>query len=93
MMNQNRPINSGNFEKGNQVAKGKGRKPGVPNKFTRELKDMILGALAENGGQAYLAEQARENPNAFMTLLGKVLPMTVATPEGSSGKLVIKWES
>ena len=38
---------------------------------------MILGALDEAGGQAYLAQQARQNPTAFMTLLGKVLPQQV----------------
>ena len=39
---------------------------------------MILGALDDAGGQAYLMQQAEENPTAFLTLLGKVLPMTVA---------------
>ena len=38
---------------------------------------MILGALDQAGGQQYLAEQARANPAAFMTLLGKVLPHQV----------------
>lgn len=57
---------------------GKGRKKGTPNKTTKALKEMILGALDEKGGQAYLARQAEENPVAFMTLLGKVLPTTLA---------------
>jgi hypothetical protein len=35
---------------------------------------MILGALDDAGGQAYLAEQAHQNPAAFLTLLGRVLP-------------------
>ena len=39
---------------------------------------MILGALDDAGGQAYLMRQAEENPTAFLTLIGKVLPMTVA---------------
>ena len=39
---------------------------------------MILGALDDAGGQAYLERQAEENPTAFLTLIGKVLPMTVA---------------
>jgi len=39
---------------------------------------MILGALAANGGQAYLEQQADKNPVAFMSLLGKVLPMQIA---------------
>ena len=59
--------------------RGVGRTKGVPNKVTKELKEMILGALDDAGGQAYLAKQAEENPNAFLTLVGKVLPMTVNT--------------
>jgi hypothetical protein len=37
--------------------------------MNRTLREMILGALDDAGGQAYLAEQARENPVAFMALL------------------------
>jgi len=54
-----------------------GRKKGVTNKVTRELKAMILGALDAKGGQEYLERQAVENPVAFLTLLGKVLPTTL----------------
>ena len=54
---------------------GKGRPKGVPNKVTKALKEMILGALDDAGGQDYLASQARDNPAAFLTLIGKVLPM------------------
>jgi hypothetical protein len=67
------------------MAKGRktgGRKAGTPNKVTGELKDMILGALGEVGGQAYLVTQARSNPNAFLTLVGKVLPMQVTGKDG-----------
>lgn len=53
---------------------GKGRQKGVPNKNTKALKDMILGALSDAGGQEYLTRQASENPQAFMGLIGKVLP-------------------
>lgn len=52
-----------------------GRKAGTPNKATRELKDMILGALDAEGGMEYLRAQARENPVAFMSLVGRVLPL------------------
>lgn len=62
-------------------AAGIGRQKGVPNKLTKALKDMILGALDDAGGQKYLAEQAERNPAAFMTLVGKVLPLQV-TGEG-----------
>lgn len=61
---------------------GKGRPKGVPNKSTAALKDMILEALSNQGGAEYLYRQADENPAAFMTLLGKVLPMQVTGAEG-----------
>ena len=38
---------------------------------------MILGALDAAGGQDYLKARAKDNPTAFLTLVGKVLPMTV----------------
>lgn len=56
------------------LRKGGGRKKGVPNKATKALKDMILGALDQAGGQDYLVKQAKINPQAFMGLIGKVLP-------------------
>jgi len=60
------------------IPKTGGRKAGTPNKVNADLKEMILGALDQAGGAAYLLAQAHENPNAFLTLVGKVLPMTVA---------------
>jgi hypothetical protein len=55
-----------------------GRTKGTPNKVTGDLKEMILTALDKKGGVNYLMQQADANPNAFLTLVGKVLPMTVA---------------
>ena len=62
-------------------AAGRGRPKGAKNKMTAALKDMILGALDEAGGQQYLVEQTHQNPAAFLTLLGKVLPLQVAGSE------------
>lgn len=56
---------------------GAGRPKGVQNKLTRELKEMILDALEASGGVEYLRKRAKENPAAFLTLLGKVLPLQV----------------
>lgn len=57
-----------------------------PNKMTKALKDMILGALDGAGGQLYLEERARDPKTqaAFLTLLGKVLPadMRIGDPDG-----------
>ena len=52
-----------------------GRVKGTPNRLTVDLKEMILGALHAKGGQAYLERCADENPVAFMSLLGRILPM------------------
>jgi hypothetical protein len=49
---------------------------------------MILGALAGAGGQDYLQRQAELNPGAFLTLIGKVLPMQITGDGG--GSLVIE---
>lgn len=57
---------------------GAGRKKGVPNKTTTQLKEAILGAFDTVGGQKYLVKIAEEDPRTFCTLLGKVLPTTLA---------------
>ena len=64
--------------KGRPKPEGSGRKKGSIYPETKLLKDMILCALSDAGGQAYLARQAEENPGPFLTLVGKVLPLTVA---------------
>lgn len=66
------------FQPGQPKPEGSGRQPNQANKITKQLKEMILGALDAEGGQEYLRTQAREQPAAFMTLLGKVLPTTIA---------------
>jgi hypothetical protein len=71
---------------------GKGRKKGVPNKTTAAVKDMILQALAESGGVKYLKTQAEKNPTAFLTLVGKVLPLDVKMggPDGGAVEVVFR---
>lgn len=56
---------------------GKGRPKGSPNKVTADVRSMVLGALADAGGQAYLAKQAHLNPGAFLSLVGKTLPKDI----------------
>lgn len=62
------------------MAKGQktgGRKPGSTNKTTAAVKDMILQALSDAGGVKYLVSQAAETPTAFLSLVGKTLPLQV----------------
>lgn len=79
---------------GSAKPKGKprgGSRKGSPNKVTAELKDMILGALDNAGGIDYLTERAQDprTASAFMTLVGKTLPMTVKGP-GENGEHIFQ---
>lgn len=80
----------------NMIGKGQagpGRPKGVPNKNTALLKDAILKAAQKAGGGGdegitdYLVSQADKNPVAFMSLLGKVLPMQVTGEDGDAIKI------
>ncbi len=56
---------------------GKGRPKGVPNKVSGTLKEMILQSLSDAGGASYLLAQSVKNPNAYLALIGRVLPLQV----------------
>jgi hypothetical protein len=77
----------------------KNLKPGNkrgPAKTTKLLKDAIIQAATEAGGEdgmvGYLRLQAVENPGPFLSLLGKVLPMQVEGA-GENGEHVheVRW--
>lgn len=69
---------------------GPGRPPGVVNKQTGEIKEMILTALSTVGGAEYLAKQAEENPVAFMGLVGKVLPLQIKGDASEPFRIIIQ---
>ncbi len=75
------PKNSGKFGAGNP-----GKPKGATNKLTREVKTMILEALESAGGVEYLTERAQDprTASAFLTLVGKVLPLQVTGAEGGA---------
>jgi len=73
-----------------------GRPKGSLNKTTAILKDAILLAAQRAGGgdedgiANYLETQARENPGPFLSLLGKVLPMTVSGDPNAPVEIVAR---
>jgi hypothetical protein len=70
-------------------AAGKGRKKGSKNKIGQDVKKMVINALNNAGGEKYLTEQAKDNPKAFLTLVGKVIPHQVTGPDGEGLSLNI----
>ena len=75
-----------------------GRAKGTPNKTTAVLKEAIILAAEQVGEDSrgkdgltgYLRRVAKEDVKAFSTLLGKVLPMQVASEDGSPVSFVFK---
>jgi len=61
------------FKPGNE-----GKKPGTVGKDHRALRSMILDALEMSGGVHYLVYHAMVNPQLFMPLIGKVIPLQIA---------------
>jgi len=59
-------------------AAGRGRKKGELNKITKTLKEAILLSFDMIGAAEYLAQMAFEEPASYMSLLGRVLPTTLA---------------
>lgn len=54
-----------------------GRKAGVPNRFTADLREAINAAFQQAGGVDYLIGVAKKNPAVFCALIGKVIPAQV----------------
>ena len=56
---------------------GKGRRKGVPNKTTANLKAALEESFDELGGVRWLVELAKSEPRAYAALLAKLLPSQV----------------
>lgn len=79
---------------------GSGRKKGVPNKLTSNLKEAILAAAQDvgqdgkgkDGLQGYLRHVAAVDVKAYSTLLGKVLPMQIVGEDDGPLKTITRIE-
>ena len=58
-------------------AAGKGRPKGAVNKLTKTIREAVEISFAQIGGAEWLAKMADDQPVAYMTLLGKVLPQQI----------------
>lgn len=69
---------------------GGGSRKGIPNKATKALKDAILEALEGAGGVEYLKAQAITNSSAFLSLVGKTLPLQMQGDKDNPIEVVIR---
>lgn len=83
------PKNTGKFGKGNP-----GKPKGATNKVNNDIKAMILEALSNAGGAEYLERKANDprTAAAFLGLVGKVLPMTLAGDPNAPLQMVTRVE-
>jgi hypothetical protein len=73
------------------MAKTGGRVAGTPNKVNADIKEMVLGALQDVGGRAYLAARALDTPGPFLTLVGKILPTQITGENGAPIAVDFRW--
>jgi hypothetical protein len=71
---------------------GAGRPKGSLDKGNALLREMIVEALDVAGGVQYLVEKAESHPQAFMSLIGRVLPMQVTGEGGGDIKVSVTWK-
>ena len=68
-----------------------GRKKGVPNKLTADVKAAIMAAFADAGGKDYLVAVAKTDPRTLCMLLAKVLPNRVAGDSDQPVRVEFSW--
>jgi hypothetical protein len=78
--------------KGQGKTPGSGRKKGTTNGDVAKLREIILGALDQGGGQQWLVQQMTDNPSAFLSLIGRVLPKDVNVGGQPENPIITKIE-
>lgn len=72
--------------------KGAGRPKGAIDRGNAMIRELIVKALDNLGGTAYLQEVAISHPAAFMSLIGKTMPLQVTGEGGNPVKLEFAWK-
>lgn len=75
------------FKKGHK--KVGGRKKGVQNKFTRDIKEAVLNAFGRVGGEDYLVKVANADRKTFTALVGRLLPTQLTGKDGAPLELLV----
>jgi hypothetical protein len=73
--------------------KKRGRRKGVPNKITGDIKKALARAFKRVGGVKYLEALANSDPRTVCTLLSKIVPQErepSAAEAGAGGPTIIK---
>jgi len=70
-------------------AAGKGRPKGAVNKVTKTIREAIEASFIQVGGADYLVKMAEEQPVAYMTLLGKIIPQQTELTGKDGGAIAI----
>lgn len=71
---------------------GAGRPKGSLDKGNAMIREMIVDALNGVGGVEYLESTARSHPAAFLSLIGKVMPIQVTGDGGGPVETVTRVE-
>ena len=76
------------------TTRGRGRPKGSLNKVPAQAREMILAALEQAGGVAYLVECANDPRTraAFLALVGKTLPLKADVQGGLSITIVSEFD-
>lgn len=61
---------------------GAGRPKGSLDKGNALIREMVVNALNGAGGVSYLQRTAKSHPAAFLSLIGKVMPVQLAGEGG-----------
>jgi hypothetical protein len=69
---------------------GSGRPKGSLDKGNALIRQMIVESLDMVGGVEYLCEVARTHPSAYLSLVGKVMPVEVTGEGGGAVKVSLE---
>lgn len=75
-MNSEKESKNSNGRRGGK-RDGAGRPKGALDKGNALIREMIVEALDGVGGVEYLQDTAKSHPAAFLSLIGKVMPIQV----------------